>query len=92
MKLYGYYRDGELTYISPDKELLQEICMDEYFDGAYHNWIYHNFIYPETYARLKIKNPPDFTYIPPYKWWKEWEEPFCSWNFDVIDLEEMVIE
>lgn len=37
-KLYGYFIDGVLTKISPDKELLQEILMDDYYEEAYYQY------------------------------------------------------
>ena len=38
-KIYGYYFDDFLKYISSDKELLEEILVDDYFGYAF--WIYH---------------------------------------------------
>lgn len=48
-KMYGYFINSILMKLSTDKELLQELCMDDYFDEAYyqfnvltlHPWAYH---------------------------------------------------
>ena len=37
-KLYGYYIGDNLKFISPDKDLLQEILVDDYFDFAYYTY------------------------------------------------------
>ncbi len=48
-KIYGYFINGVLKKISFNKELLQEILMDDYYDDAYYQfnvltlqpWNYH---------------------------------------------------
>ena len=40
-KLYGYYIGENLTYISPNKDLLQEIFVDDYFNFAYYIYNLH---------------------------------------------------
>ena len=39
-KLYGYFRNGLFIKISSDKELLQEILMDDYYEEAYYQYNY----------------------------------------------------
>ena len=86
MKLYGYIKNGALMNISNNKELLQEICMDDYFENAYHDWISHNFSIPEAYNLFRTKKQPEFPYISPNEWWANWNEPFDDWHFEVIDM------
>jgi len=40
-KLYGYYIGDNLKYISPNKDLLQEILVDDYFNLAYYTYNCH---------------------------------------------------
>jgi hypothetical protein len=92
MKLYAFLRDGEYKYISDNLELLQEFCMDEYFDAAYQDWLAHNFILPEKFKKLNIGQPADFEYVTPEEWWTTWNEPFGDWRLDLIDLGGLWIE
>ena len=37
-KIYGYFKSSVLMKISPDRELLQEILMDDYYEEAYYQY------------------------------------------------------
>lgn len=37
-KIYGYFKSSILMKISPDRELLQEILMDDYYEEAYYQY------------------------------------------------------
>ena len=39
-KLYGYFKGSVLMKISSNKELLQEILMDDYYEEAYYQYNY----------------------------------------------------
>ena len=56
-KLYGYYIGNNLTHISPNKELLQEILVDDYFENAF--WLYNVEAHQSEYKN-KIKDGIDF--------------------------------
>lgn len=38
MKLYGYFVNGVLMYVSSNKETLQEILMDDYYEEAFYQY------------------------------------------------------
>ena len=38
MKLYGYFVNGVLMKVSPNKESLQEILMDDYYEEAFYQY------------------------------------------------------
>ena len=79
-KLYAYYIGENLAYVSPDKELLQEILVDDYFDLAYYTYN-HN-----------INTPHKFYPTDAIDFWKvEKEHPFLYEQY-IIDLEDYYIE
>ena len=38
MKLYGYFVNGVLMKVSPSKESLQELLMDDYYEEAFYQY------------------------------------------------------
>ena len=80
-KLYGYYIGENLTYVSPNKELLQEILVDDYFNLAYYTYNLHA---ADIRYRFRPKDAISF-------WKVEKEHPFLSEQY-IIDLEGEYIE
>ncbi len=82
-KLYGYYIGENLKYISSDKDLLQEILVDDYFDFAYYMYNLHCHAASTRY-RFRPEDAISF-------WKAEKEHPF-SYEQYIIDLEAYYIE
>lgn len=59
MKLYGYFVNGVLMKISPNKETLQEILMDDYYEEAFYQYNVLITAYRSTY-RLGGLFPNEF--------------------------------
>ena len=82
-KFYGYYIGENLKYISPNKELLQEILVDDYFDFAYYTYNLHCHAANRRY-RFRPKDAISF-------WKAEKEYPFLSEQC-IKDMEEYYVE
>lgn len=88
-KIYGYFVDNVLKKVSSNKELLQEIFMDDYFDLAFYLY------YVERFSRDTIEQLETLT---PYEFWHEVKKkntnkfnmyfPYCI----IKDLEEYRVE
>lgn len=79
-KLYGYLINGELTKISPNKELLQEILMNDYYEEA---WYQYN-------------TSDEFEELSPQEFWHQVKNKFSNFinscMFYIKDLEDYYIE
>lgn len=62
IKLYGFFINSVLMKISPDKELLQELLMDDYFEEAYYQY---------NVLTLTHFSFHDGNYLSPYDFWKD---------------------
>lgn len=82
-KLYGYYIGENLTYISPDKDLLQEILVDDYFDFAYYIYNLHCHAKSTRY-RYRPEDAISF--------WKTEKEYPSLYEQYIINLEDYYIE
>ena len=82
-KLYGYYIGDNLKYISHNKDLLQEILVDDYFNFAYYTYNLHCHA-SNTRYRFRPKDAIDF-------WKAEKGYPFLSEQY-IKDLEDCYIE
>lgn len=82
-KIYGYYIGENLTYISPNKDLLQEILADDYFDFAYYTYNLHCHA-ANTQYRFRPEDAISF--------WKAEKEYPVSYEQYIIDLEDCYIE
>ena len=82
-KLYGYYFGDNLKFISPDKDLLQEILVDDYFDFAYYTYNLHCHAANPRYT-FRLADAISF-------WKTEKEHPFLCEQY-IIDLEDCYIE
>lgn len=60
-KLYAYHRQdhyGDWTeYLSFDKELLQELIMDDYFEEAFYCFCLYNWKEPKSFWKHEKENP-----------------------------------
>lgn len=61
-KLYGYFVGNVLKKVSSNKELLQEIFMDDYYEDAFYLY------YVERFSRDTIEK---FETLTPYEFWHE---------------------
>lgn len=82
-KLYGYYIGDSLKYISPNKDLLQEILVDDYFNLAYYTYNLHCHAANPRY-RFRPEDAISF-------WKAEKEYPFLYEQY-IINLEDYYIE
>jgi len=83
--MYILLINDKITYASDDKELLQEIVMDSYFDTEYEQWLIYCFSLPF--------NLPSLTkYYTPQEWWKKFAAPMTTSAYEIINLEDYYIE
>ena len=88
-KLYGYFVNNVLRKISSNKELLQEIFMDDYYEDAFYLY------YAERFSRDTIEQ---FKTLTPYEFWHEVKKKntnkfnmYFPYRF-IKDLEEYRVE
>ena len=74
----------KITYASDDKELLQEIVMDDYFEAEYERWSNYCFPPQEFYHLCE--------YHTPQEWWKKFAASMGTSIYEIIDLEDYYIE
>ena len=83
--MYILLVNDKITYASDNKELLQEIVMDSYFDTEYEQWLIHCFSLPF--------NLPSLTkYYTPQEWWRKFAAPMATSTYEIINLEDYYIE
>lgn len=88
--MYALCIDEKIIYTSNDKELLQEIIMDSYFDTEYGQWLNYCFMLPYLYNELNM--PTETKYYAPWEWWKKFAAPMATSAYEIIDLEDYYIE
>lgn len=84
--IYIFSRGDKIIYVSKDKDLLQELLMDDYFETQYDDWYRHNFMYPSF-----NKNTFKFDYISPNEWWQDCADDFLDSYWEITDLTDKLI-
>ena len=88
--MYALLIDEKIIYTSNNKELLQEIIMDDYFDTEYKQWLNYCFVLPSLYNMLHMTT--EIKYYTPWEWWKKFAAPMATSVYEIIDLEDYHIE
>ena len=88
-KLYGYFVSSVLMKVSSNKELLQEILMDDYYEQAYYQ--YNSFILSGRYFN-------EFDGLSPRDYWHQVKDKYSNFINSCLsyrcikDLEEYRVE
>lgn len=89
--MYILLINDKITYASDNKELLQEIVMDNYFDTEYESWLHYCFRLPDLYDKLNM-NRDYIYYHTPQEWWRKFAAPMATSTYEIINLEDYYIE